>query len=1172
MCANGVTYDCYGAALQEGYCPAHVLEGSCAEPASGIRVTCSLGFDVTVTAGGVTDSGRRAVLNFTAGVKPIPQWVCSQLGYALYALDPGSALTRPATLTYVDTRPAVGNQLGSRVVALELSAPGIFWGNDNIVKVPEEPGAFPGTGSASDREVLTSAGAAFAAMPAAAGITQPPETPVRYLVSLRGDGTYSLRTGSRDELMVGSDVSCGLEIAAEGGSSGGTGGSTPPAPPQPQPPAAPPLGQAPAPAPLPPSPSPPPTPPQRPPPPRPPSPSAGRLSDYYQIRTTGRGLTFEDAEGFRIVYELSITATPEAVATDAGGRLLRSALGVEGYASVDSGGSYTPYGGKWRERLVLQVQGSYWGNDNLITSLRQQSGPQPVFSRAGTAFQGEDTGASYIIYSLNCSSSALSACWETRADFLYVGIPAMASPSVVDGASGALPPPAFVTAPLAPTPALSATASFAVTAPVPPCSSFTTAATLTIPAAVPTLIALSVSAALSVATATTLAAALPALATLSLPTTVSTAATAALTSTVASSSQPRAPAACSATTALDISLTAAAFSSALSSASAAAVANTTLTRAAQAAPTAPAPTTPTAFTSSTAPTSTTSSLAAASTPSPAQASAASPSSAGLAPAASSYSADMQSALRGQGLSRIAAVYDTLLGSGLAAGGGAAIRALLDGPLTLLAPTDQAVDAYLGAQGTDVGALLAAGRDDPARLAALLLPHVVPDLTLARTSSLWDGQQLRTATRPGLEVFVATLRVETGTGGGSGVAFRTERGLVRVLSGPTRVGQDASLLVVDAVVQPDFESGLASPSPPPPPPPSRSRPPPPAAPAPEGFILAGTRDDRAYWAYTRDMTTHVQCRTQCSQPLRRGGLAWSAGLLSVRHADEHDTLIALFNGVRSQHFAGSSFPVFLLLGGHDDVTEGSWYWSDGSPVTYGLFTPNSFSPWDAMYGEGGWNDIGATVRGLCMCWTPAAAAAAAIPAVPNPDERLGVLAMDAVPRHLLSPQANPADWALTAVYGARRYFITARGVLLDRCRAMCASDIAAAAGGGAAAIISIHSQEEDDAVGQLLRRSRRQLFDATGTLGVVPWLLILGASDSEQEGAWRWMDGTPFDFGTPLGVTPPWHYSDKTASRTQPDNDAGGEGEDCLNMWPTATWNDIGCGGLEGMCMCYTTYT
>ncbi|KAG2444987.1 hypothetical protein HYH02_008857 [Chlamydomonas schloesseri] len=375
----------------------------------------------------------------------------------------------------------------------------------------------------------------------------------------------------------------------------------------------------------------------------------------------------------------------------------------------------------------------------------------------------------------------------------------------------------------------------------------------------------------------------------------------------------------------------------------------------------------------------------------------------------------------------------------------------------------------------------------------------------------------------------------------------------------------------------FIGEVAWPSPPPPPPP-------PAAPAPDGFVLAGTRADRAYWAYTRDLTTHVQCSTQCTQPLRRGGLAWSAGLPSVRDADEHDTLISLFNGVRTKHFSGStsSFPVLLLLGGYDDVTEGSWYWADGTPVTYGLFTPNSFSPWDvgepndaegednlAMYGEGAWTDIGATQRGLCMCWTPATAAEGAVPVVPQPDERLGVLAMQQpVPSQLFSPIANPADWAVTAVFGARRYFVSARGMLLGRCQAMCWSDFPSSTGGGAS-IVSVHSQEENDAVGQLLRRSRRQLFDATGTLSAVPWLLILGGTDSEEKGTWSWMDGTPFDFGTPPGVTPPWHNSDKTDSRTQPDKGSVGPDKDCLNMWPTATWDDIGCSGVEGMCMCYT---
>ncbi|KAG2423616.1 hypothetical protein HXX76_015134 [Chlamydomonas incerta] len=244
---------------------------------------------------------------------------------------------------------------------------------------------------------------------------------------------------TRDALMVGSDVSCRLELAAEGGgssggssdtSSGGNGGSTPPQP-QPPPPSAPPLGQPHPPARLPPSPTPPP-PPRQPPPPRPHAPPVGPLSDFYQIRTTGRGLAFEEAGGFRIVYELSITATTEAVATDAGGGLLRSALGVEGYVSVESGGRYTPFGEKWWERLVLQVPGSFWGNDNLITSLRQQPGPQPVFSRAGTAFQGEDTGASYIIRSLGCGSPSLSECWETRTDFLFNSISAMVPPSAGD--------------------------------------------------------------------------------------------------------------------------------------------------------------------------------------------------------------------------------------------------------------------------------------------------------------------------------------------------------------------------------------------------------------------------------------------------------------------------------------------------------------------------------------------------------------------------------------------------------------------------------------------------------------------------------------------------------------------------------------------------------------------
>ncbi|KAG2431879.1 hypothetical protein HXX76_009372 [Chlamydomonas incerta] len=46
---------------------------------------------------------------------------------------------------------------------------------------------------------------------------------------------------------------------------------------------------------------------------------------------------------------------------------------------------------------------------------------------------GEDTGASYIIHSIGCGSSLLSACWETRTDFLFYNISATVSPSAGDG-------------------------------------------------------------------------------------------------------------------------------------------------------------------------------------------------------------------------------------------------------------------------------------------------------------------------------------------------------------------------------------------------------------------------------------------------------------------------------------------------------------------------------------------------------------------------------------------------------------------------------------------------------------------------------------------------------------------------------------------------------------------
>ena len=54
---------------------------------------------------------------------------------------------------------------------------------------------------------------------------------------------------------------------------------------------------------------------------------------------------------------------------------------------------------------------------------------------------------------------------------------------------------------------------------------------------------------------------------------------------------------------------------------------------------------------------------------------------------------------------------------------------------------------------------------------------------------------------------------------------------------------------------------------------------------------------------------------------------------------------------------------------------------------------------------------------------------------------------------------------------------------------------------------------------------------------------VGGYDEPKEGAWRWIDGTP------------WGYTNWYSG--QPDNNGGAE--DCMVIDETGKWNDVQCG-------------
>ena len=61
--------------------------------------------------------------------------------------------------------------------------------------------------------------------------------------------------------------------------------------------------------------------------------------------------------------------------------------------------------------------------------------------------------------------------------------------------------------------------------------------------------------------------------------------------------------------------------------------------------------------------------------------------------------------------------------------------------------------------------------------------------------------------------------------------------------------------------------------------------------------------------------------------------------------------------------------------------------------------------------------------------------------------------------------------------------------------------------------------------------------------------VIGGSDAAVEGTWKWQDGTT------------WGY---TYWRSPPDN---ANNEDCLEVTPDGTWNDIDCSVTARQYLC-----
>lgn len=84
------------------------------------------------------------------------------------------------------------------------------------------------------------------------------------------------------------------------------------------------------------------------------------------------------------------------------------------------------------------------------------------------------------------------------------------------------------------------------------------------------------------------------------------------------------------------------------------------------------------------------------------------------------------------------------------------------------------------------------------------------------------------------------------------------------------------------------------------------------------------------------------------------------------------------------------------------------------------------------------------------------------------------------------------------------------------------------------LATVHTAAENDEITSLVNAGA----------GSSAWV---GGSDQDEEGAWVWSDGSPFDYGTVFHEVP-WGPSEPN----------GNAGESCLQFYQSGTWNDVRC--------------
>ncbi len=100
------------------------------------------------------------------------------------------------------------------------------------------------------------------------------------------------------------------------------------------------------------------------------------------------------------------------------------------------------------------------------------------------------------------------------------------------------------------------------------------------------------------------------------------------------------------------------------------------------------------------------------------------------------------------------------------------------------------------------------------------------------------------------------------------------------------------------------------------------------------------------------------------------------------------------------------------------------------------------------------------------------------------------------------------------------------------------------------LIRIHDARENSLVAHRLNVTRQP----------TAWI---GASDSEEEGIWRWDDSTPFWFGNSSGEPVDDLYSSWIPSGEPNDGIDGAPSEDCAQIVPEGRWYDIPCDDTLG---------